>query len=80
MTIADIRSLKHTEPFRPFNILMTDGRIVWVSGPERIALSPSGRTVAVYEGPAVSFLALQRMRELQANAAPPIRFKHKTGE
>jgi hypothetical protein len=80
MSIEDIRSLKHTDPFRPFSIIMDDGRVVWVAGPERIALSPSGKTVAVYEGDAVSFFALQRMMELQPNAAPPIDFKRTAQE
>ncbi|CAN5735104.1 hypothetical protein BH20VER1_BH20VER1_19580 [soil metagenome] len=80
MSIEDIRSLKHTAPFRPFNIVMDDGRVVWVSGPERIALSPSGKTVAVYEGSAVSFFALRRMQALQPDAAPPMRFKQKPQE
>lgn len=73
MSIEDIRALKHSEPFSPFNIVMKDDRIVWVSGPERIALSPTGKTIAVYEGSTVSFLEVKRITELQPNANPPRR-------
>lgn len=71
MSIDDIRRLKHSQPFNPFNIVMKDDRIVWVSGPERIALSPTGKTVAVYEGSTVSFLEVTRITQLQPNADPP---------
>ncbi len=80
MSIEEIRSLKHHAPFQPFSIVMRDGRAVWVAQPERIALSPSGRTVAIYEGNSVAFFALQGMRELRRNAAPPISKKRKAGE
>ncbi len=77
MDIEDIRSLKHKKPFEPFNIVMNDGDIIWVASPERIALSPTGKTVAVYEGNACSLFAVHRMRELQPQAAPPLRKKRK---
>jgi hypothetical protein len=56
---------------------MNDGRIVWVGEPQRIALSPTGKTVAVYEGSTVSFLVVQRIAQLQPNARPPAFFKRK---
>jgi hypothetical protein len=68
MGIEDIRILKHLEVFSPFNIVMSDGRVVWVERPERIAFSPTGRTVAVYESPAVSFLEARRIIGLEPNA------------
>lgn len=77
MGIEDIRRLKHTEPFSPFNIVMEDGRVVWIAEPQRIALSPTGKTVAVYEGSTVSFLVVQRIAQLEPNARPPALFKRK---
>jgi hypothetical protein len=68
MGIEDIRILKCSEPFSPFNIVMSDGRVVWVERPERIALWPTGNPVAVYEGPAVSILAVKRITGLELNA------------
>ncbi|PYL07562.1 MAG: hypothetical protein DME33_10010 [Verrucomicrobia bacterium] len=73
MSIEEIRELKHTEPFSPFNIVMKDGRVVWVAKPRRIALSPTGKTVAVYEGSTVSFFVVQRIAQLEPNAQPPTR-------
>ena len=68
MGIEDIRILKYSEPFSPFNIVMSDGRVVWVERPERIALWPTGKPVAVYEGPAVSILEVKRIAGLEPNA------------
>jgi hypothetical protein len=72
VSIDRIRALKHTEPFSPFNIVMHDGRVVWVSGPQRIALSPTGKTVAVYEGATASFLVVDRIDRVEPNAHPPV--------
>lgn len=71
MTIDDIRVLKRARPFRPFNIVLNDGRVVWVPGSELIALSPTGKTVAVFEGNAASFLVVERITALQPDAEPP---------
>lgn len=68
MGIEDIRILKHSEPFSSFDIVMSDGRVVWVERPERIALWPTGKPVAVYEGPAVSILEGKRITGLELNA------------
>ena len=68
MGIEDIRILKHSEPFSPFNIVMSDGRVVRVERPGRIALQPTGKPVAVYEGPAVSILEVKRITGLELNA------------
>jgi len=65
VSIEDIRALKRSEPFSPFNIVMKDGRVVWVGEPQRLALSPTGKTVAVAEGSAFSFLVVQRIAKLE---------------
>lgn len=70
MTIEDIRRLKHTEPFSPFNIVMSDGRTLWIGEAQRIALSPTGKTVAVAQGSAFSFLVVERIARLESNARP----------
>ena len=49
MKIDEIRGLYNAAPFRPFEIVLTNGRHVRVNHPEFMALSPSGRTVVVYE-------------------------------
>lgn len=47
MDIATIRAATHARPFRPFYLCLGDGSAVRVSHPDFIALSPTGRTVAV---------------------------------
>jgi hypothetical protein len=47
--IDTIREAKHAQPFEPFEMIMKDGRIVRVTEPFAIALSPTGKTVAGYD-------------------------------
>jgi cobyrinic acid a,c-diamide synthase len=70
MSIEDIRALKHSEPFSPFTIVMKNGQAVWISGQERIALSPTGKTIAVAEGSAFSFLVVDRIDRIEPNSEP----------
>jgi len=46
MNIEDIRALKNAQPFRPFEILTKDGRVLRIPLPHRIAFSPRGESVA----------------------------------
>jgi hypothetical protein len=69
MSIEEIRALKHSEPFSPFNIVMKDGHVVWIGEPERIALSPTGKSIAVAEGGAFSFFVVESIAKLEPNAA-----------
>jgi hypothetical protein len=48
MTVEQLKSTLHAQPFRPFTIHMGDGRAFYVKHPDFIARSPSGRTVIVY--------------------------------
>jgi hypothetical protein len=49
VTIEQVRRAYETRPFRPFIMHLADGRDISVHHNEYIALSPSGRTVIVYE-------------------------------
>jgi hypothetical protein len=49
MRIAEIRKRYFAAPFRPFDIVLTNGRSVAAEHPEFMALSPKGRSVTVYE-------------------------------
>ncbi len=66
MSIEEIRTLKHAQPFRPFEIETKDGRKFRIPMEHRIALSPLGKSVS---GFAVngSFLELT---EIAAVTAP----------
>ena len=49
MTTEQVRKLYEARPFRRFSIHLADGRTLRVSHPEWMALSPSGRTIVVYQ-------------------------------
>lgn len=49
MKIEEIRKLYEAAPFKPFELLLTNGRAVAVKHPEFMALSPTGRSVTVYD-------------------------------
>ncbi len=47
MTIEQLRTLHHAQPFQPFDIHLADGRTLTVDHPEFLSQSQSGRTIAV---------------------------------
>jgi len=49
MTIEAFRKHWETKPFDPFVIHLADGRFLEVRHPEHVAVSQSGRTVAVLD-------------------------------
>jgi hypothetical protein len=65
MTVEEIRSFRNANPFRPFDIVMLDGKVIRVELPIRIALSPSGRLVSVFEGSDLSVLNVSRIAALR---------------
>lgn len=48
MTSEKLREALKSEPFRPFRLHLGGGRSLDVQHPELVAVSPSGRTAAVY--------------------------------
>jgi hypothetical protein len=48
MTVEQVRKYYDAQPFRPFVMHLADGREIPVPHREFLALSPTGRTVAVY--------------------------------
>jgi len=49
MTIEQVRNLYNAAPFKPFIIHLADGRQIPVKHREFMAISPSGRTIVVYQ-------------------------------
>jgi hypothetical protein len=49
MTIAQFRATIRQRPFRDFTIQMVDGRVFPVAHPDCVAVSPTGRTVIVFQ-------------------------------
>jgi hypothetical protein len=69
MTSEQFRSTMRVQPFRQFTIRMADGRSFLIEHPDFIALSPSGRTVIVFDrDDSYSILDLLLMSELEVAA------------
>ena len=49
MTIEQLVSVTHAQPFRPFRVHLADGRALDIQHPDFIARSPAGRTVVIYK-------------------------------
>ena len=72
MTIQQLRAAHHTMPFRPFTIHMADGRSFSVPHPDFLSMSPSGRTVIVYQEDD-SFSILDLLLTTEIEMSPPAR-------
>jgi len=72
MTTEQFRATLHQQPFRPFTIRMADGRAFEIAHRDFVAMSPSGRTIIVFQSDEnYSVLDLLLMSELQvANGRP----------
>jgi hypothetical protein len=46
MDLDTIRNLADTRPFKPFNLVLDDGRKLLVDNPTCIAISPDGKRMA----------------------------------
>jgi len=49
MTIEQLKQVYGATPFRPFVLHLADGREITVRSREFMAMSPSGRTLIVYQ-------------------------------
>ena len=49
MTAQEFRNVFQAQPFRPFTIYLADGRHIPIEHQECAMLSPTGRTVIVYQ-------------------------------
>ncbi len=45
MNVDDIRKLRLADPFRPFRLVLRDGRVLPVERPSFLSISPKGGTV-----------------------------------
>jgi hypothetical protein len=70
MTTEQFRATIRLQPFRPFTIRMADGRSFAVEHPDFVALSPTGRTVIVFQrDDSYSVLDLLMMSELDVTSS-----------
>ena len=66
MTIQQLRAAYRATPFRQFTLHMADGRSFHVPHPDFLSMSPTGRTVIIYqEGEEFSILDLLLMTEIE---------------
>jgi hypothetical protein len=70
MTIQQLRAAHRATPFRPFTLHMADGRSFHVPHPDFLSMSPTGRTVIVYqEDDSFSIIDLLLMTEIEMSPA-----------
>jgi hypothetical protein len=48
VTFDDLRRFRNATPFRPFRLVLSDGRRLLVRAPEKIGWHPEGRLLTVY--------------------------------
>jgi len=68
MRIEEIRKRYFAAPFRPFDILLTNGRSVAAKHREFMALSPKGRSITVYEDDGASIIDVPLIVDLKERA------------
>jgi hypothetical protein len=72
MTTEQFRTTLHLQPFRPFTVRMADGRAFEIAHRDFVALSPSDRTVIVFQADeSYSVLDLLLMTELDVPNGQP---------
>jgi hypothetical protein len=71
MTVEQLRRTLHASPFQPFTIRMAYGRKFPIPHPDFLALSPTGRTAAIYDSEGLaSIVDLLLMTELELTPSP----------
>ncbi len=74
MNVEDIRDLYSAAPFKPFEIVLTNGTTVRVAHPEFMSFSPDYRTVHVYStdggGKPIDVKMVTALHELKSGANP----------
>ncbi|MHB1558447.1 MAG: hypothetical protein ACYC61_13390 [Isosphaeraceae bacterium] len=69
MTVQQLRTAHRATPFRPFTIHMADGRSFHVPHPDFLSMSPTGRTVIIYQdNDDFSILDLLLMTEIEMSS------------
>ena len=70
MTTEEIRSLRNSEPFQAFTMVLQNGRRLRVDFKSGISLSPSGKVVSVDVGSAFAFVDLSQIAEIELRQIP----------
>jgi hypothetical protein len=79
MTAQEFRSVFDAQPFRPFTVHLADGRAIAVPHQECALLSPTGRTLIVYEDDdSFQVLDLMLATGVQVNGKGPKKVRRKS--
>lgn len=71
MTVQQLRAAHRAAPFQPFTVHMADGRSFHVPHPDFLFMSPTGRTVIIFqENEEFSILDLRLMTEIETTPTP----------
>ena len=74
MTIQQLRGAQRAVPFRPFTVHMADGREFQVPHPDFLTMSPTGRTVIIFQqDDEFSILDLLLMTKIEFKSATAAR-------
>jgi hypothetical protein len=65
-----LRSLHHARPFHPFRICLVNGESLEVEHWEKVAISQSGKSIAVAQGTSFAFIDLDRVCCIEVAPAP----------
>ena len=67
MTLEDLRDYRNATPFEPFFLVLSDGRKLLVSKPEKIGWHPQGHRLTVYtRGDESDTLEISEVAEVQS--------------
>ncbi len=73
MTAEQIKNAREANPFRPFTLMVADGRSHRIPHRDYISVSPSGRTIIVYHtDESFSIVDLLLVTELLIDAPSPM--------
>jgi hypothetical protein len=70
MTAEQLRTMRDSNPFRPFIIHLADGRAFTIPHRDFVSQSPGGRTIIVY-GSGESFSVLDLFLVTELEVQPP---------
>ena len=69
MNVERLKQLKLAQPFRPFYLVLEDGRRVFVAAPHRIGMAMDGSRFGISHEEGVELLTLDRVKDIDVLVA-----------
>jgi hypothetical protein len=81
MRADDIRKLQDAVPFRPFSLVLADGRAFRVPHPDFLSVSPKGTALSLWDedGSIGNYLDIALVAEIRMRASSTRRSKRRRG-